>query len=465
MPVKNLCFFLVAFGFFFARSLASSPVKPSEELLLKSNPIAFYDYGLETFVLFDNPEFYYVYNTQRRRFESVPFVYAADSTFHHFLKDFFPVSLRNGKTFFVHEGGGVVYELKNDSLVRHDKSFYHRNQYGGALFAHQNTIYMYGGYGMFVSKNVLVRYDELLREWVHEEAENAGPPAVKVPIACYTKNRLYVFGLDEAQDEPTSFAFVYNFTTSNWQDLGQLSDEAMELLYVKGHFWSFLGNRLRTSERGVMNCKPAQNQLIFTPHKMSSSLKSVHADAEKQHYLLMYERSGTHAIAAKVVDSSDFWINSGAVPMWVELEQVNTQRWQGAAMGMLLFLTGAMTGYFLSRYRTRRSAGRLEHMGQLADCAFEDSKQQALFELLCAAPDGQVDIHSINELIASPELSYDALKKRREKLTREFRMKLAVHTNLDAALILQETKNPEDKRMKMIRLNPLLFDQVKNRGK
>jgi hypothetical protein len=214
-----------------------------------------------------------------------------------------------------------------------------------------------------------------------------------------------------------------------------------------------------------MNSNPIKNQLVYADHKWSSGLKIVHTDAKKQHYLLTYVRSGTHAIAAKVVGSSEFWNNPRAVPMWVELEQVNTQRWKGAAMGMLLFLTGAMIGYFLSRYRTRRNAGRLEHMGQLVDCVFEDPKQQALFELLCAAPDGQVDIHSINELIASPELSYDALKKRREKLMRAFRMKLAAHTGLDAAHILQETKHPEDKRMKMIRLNPLLFDQLKNRGK
>jgi hypothetical protein len=44
------------------------------------------------------------------------------------------------KTYLVHEGCGPVLEYRNDSIVRIDNSFLHRNQFGAARFVYNNEI-------------------------------------------------------------------------------------------------------------------------------------------------------------------------------------------------------------------------------------------------------------------------------------------------------------------------------------
>ena len=50
-----------------------------------------------------------------------------------------------------------------------------------------------------------------------------------------------------------------------------------------------------------------------------------------------------------------------------------------------------------------------------------------------------------------PGLSYETLKKRRESFVRALRIKLALLTRRDVEQLLQESKHPLDKRMKIIR--------------
>ena len=55
--------------------------------------------------------------------------------------------------------GGPVLKFDAKSLVRVDNSVEQRNQFGTALFSHENKIFMYGGYGFWTYKDYLTYFD------------------------------------------------------------------------------------------------------------------------------------------------------------------------------------------------------------------------------------------------------------------------------------------------------------------
>ena len=46
---------------------------------------------------------------------------------------------------------------------------------------------MYGGYGMFTEKNILVHYNQFMREWIHVDYANDGPTALQYPFLLPSK--------------------------------------------------------------------------------------------------------------------------------------------------------------------------------------------------------------------------------------------------------------------------------------
>lgn len=99
------------------------------------------------------------------------------------------------KTYLVHEGCGPVLEYRNDSIVRIDNSFLHRNQFGATRFVYNNEIYFYGGYGLFTFKNILTKYDFQTREWIEVRTFSKTSMDTRESAFSFVKNsELYVFG-------------------------------------------------------------------------------------------------------------------------------------------------------------------------------------------------------------------------------------------------------------------------------
>lgn len=99
------------------------------------------------------------------------------------------------KTYLVHQGCGPVLEYRNDSIVRIDNSFLHRNQYGATKFVYNKEIYFYGGYGLFTFKNILTKYDFNTREWREVKTFRELPMETGQSFFSYFINdNLFLFG-------------------------------------------------------------------------------------------------------------------------------------------------------------------------------------------------------------------------------------------------------------------------------
>ncbi|MEN8885890.1 MAG: hypothetical protein ABF246_05830 [Winogradskyella sp.] len=101
----------------------------------------------------------------------------------------------NSTNYLVDDGCGPVIEFKDTVFVRRDNSFKHRNQYKGVPFTYNNTIYLWGGYGLFTHKNILTTYSQATKEWNFIDAKNSNliKPRQQA-LSILIEDRLYVFG-------------------------------------------------------------------------------------------------------------------------------------------------------------------------------------------------------------------------------------------------------------------------------
>src|SRR5690606_14710758 len=67
--------------------------------------------------------------------------------------------------YFVHNLGGLVYILRNDSIKRIDNSFNHKMQVSSNIFVYNSKILRFGGYGFWSARDFLTYFDSDLLEW------------------------------------------------------------------------------------------------------------------------------------------------------------------------------------------------------------------------------------------------------------------------------------------------------------
>ena len=122
------------------------------------------------------------------------------------------------KTFLILNGGGPVLQIEKDKIIRIDNSVEQKNQFGAAIFEHNNQLHMNGGYGFWSFKDYTTFFDTSTGQWelcVFDPAPKFQPRWKS--IFHKTKNDLYVLGgrstLDENQriDAATKDVFKIDF--------------------------------------------------------------------------------------------------------------------------------------------------------------------------------------------------------------------------------------------------------------
>lgn len=87
--------------------------------------------------------------------------------------------------------------------------------------------------------------------------------------------------------------------------------------------------------------------------------------------------------------------------------------------------------------------------------------ERDLLSLFIAHQEKGIEIHQINDLLNFGDPSIDTLKKRREQLLKEFKYKLSKHFNIELNEVFLEERMSTDKRMKIMFLNPLIYEHLK----
>ncbi len=176
--------------------------------------------------------------------QQIPFTH---SPYLESLKCYIPMEIGK-KNYLVHHGCGPVLEWRNDSIVRIDNSFLHKNQFGSTTFVYSNNIYFFGGYGLFTHKNILTQFNFKTKEW--DEVETSGiPPSPRLQAhGIVVDDNLYIFSGYEKDEEnflqtkacePTVWKLY--LPTMQWSEIGKY-DPINTLNSKEGKLATFTAN-------------------------------------------------------------------------------------------------------------------------------------------------------------------------------------------------------------------------------
>lgn len=193
--------------FIYLSALAFSSFTLAQELKFSQKPKLIYDYTHKEAILFKNDSV--VFKTNQKKEVSI-FKEAFPANFSEYL--YINVG---GRNIFVHAGCGPVLELRNDSLIRIDKSYLHRNQFLGNLFVYQKEIYFLGGYGLFAHKKIVTKFNFENKEWDLIKTNDKNIPTFTNCISKVIDDNLYVFG-GFTNETANHNLYILNLKTKEW---------------------------------------------------------------------------------------------------------------------------------------------------------------------------------------------------------------------------------------------------------
>ena len=124
-------------------------------------------------------------------------------------------------------GGGHVYKVDNDTLKREDFSFNHKMSFGSAVFVKNDTIYKFGGYGFWSSRNFFTYFDNSSKEWEFHASNSLSlpPPIHNFNYRLFDEEFIITNGYSPnvntgIKNHIVSDIWKYNFTDRKWDNLG-----------------------------------------------------------------------------------------------------------------------------------------------------------------------------------------------------------------------------------------------------
>ena len=124
-------------------------------------------------------------------------------------------------------GGGHVYKVYNDTLKREDFSFNHKMSFGSAVFVKNDTIYKFGGYGFWSSRNFFTYFDNSSKEWEFHASNSLSlpPPIHNFNYRLFDEEFIITNGYSPnvntgLKNQIVSDILKYNFTDRKWDNLG-----------------------------------------------------------------------------------------------------------------------------------------------------------------------------------------------------------------------------------------------------
>ena len=205
-------FFLISF---------SQENLPSGQLLIEKDSISFYSFT-KTGVY----EFTIQNNGLNKAFSNYSFPLPSEIK-NIPLRDLKGTISSDGGVYFLYPGGGLLFEYKNNSIVRIDESFPHRNQFSGYFFTYKNIPYLLGGYGYWRSNSLLTRFNFQTKEWDYIETRGQVPErGVNSGSFVIENDIIYVFDFYQKindVDVKNNNTYELNLSNLKWEKKGSLN--------------------------------------------------------------------------------------------------------------------------------------------------------------------------------------------------------------------------------------------------
>lgn len=377
------------------------------------------------------------------------------------------------KTYLVHEGCGPVLEFRNDSIVRIDNSFLHRNQYGAVRFVYNKEIYFFGGYGMFTFKNILTKYDFATREWIVVSTYSDVPIVTRESAFSYLiKNNLYVFGGNTQEDtrikskqQLDNTIWKLHLPTMKWYNSGEINEIPKVNLRSKLLSNNFEKIFLITNEYTIVD--PKKNTIEKFDLKLFSTFISNYIEGDSIICVIKNEISKNKYIAIlpiTFVKGKHISTTAFAKPRLIDYKII---------LIISIFFSFCCVIFFIFRKRIKNKLKPFNGIvyNQQKELFFYKGKPITIFEeqenrllhFLLEQNNQFVSLNNLNQLFENKGQieTISATVKRREQAVDGLLTKVSKITGIEEQKLVLERKNSEDKRIKdILLLNNVLKKEI-----
>lgn len=447
--MKNVFIYLLA--------LAFSNFTLAQELKFSQKPKLIYDYNQKEAMLFKNDSV--VIKTKQKKEVSI-FKESFPGNFSEYL--YINVG---GRKIFVHEGCGPVLEFRNDSLIRIDKSFLHRNQFLGNLFTYQNEIYFLGGYGLFTHKKILTKFDFENQEWDLAKTNDKNMPTFWNCLSKVIDDNLYVFG--GFTNETTNHnLYVLNLKTKEWKvyesnifkNLDAVTQNQNTLIEEKNGF--YIIDEYKMFYLDLKNNKIKQYKNKFSKHYpgkfiLNDTVYGIFEFKTDPNYSFTFEQ---YPLKKHINDKNDF-IVIDEIYYEDHTELYSTISVVFILLIIIVYLFIRKKYWFISLiYKTpfiySIKKDKLFYKGKLVSVL--NKYDMLLLERQLLSKNNFFSLSDLNDLFSDSKQqdTMDVLIKRRETKLNGFIKTIAAVSGLSSEKICAFKKNETDKRIKEIQILP-----------
>lgn len=462
---QKLLYLLILFSF-----LANPLKAQTNTLQLKNAEIQIgIDYKSKNYIVFDGFDTFYRKPFQSNEWEKITYKQNQLPITTDFPYNFFNVK---GKNYLVNKGCGEVYEFRNDSIVRIDNSFQHKNQFGSCPFIYKDEIYYFGGYGLFTFKNILTKFDFKTKEWeLVKYNDYTKIPEPRQGALSFLKDDFLYIVSGYSEDYET------NQTTGNSRKLTDVWK-----LNLKTMIWDFVGNinsqkELLYNFNGLASYQ-TNNQLIYDNNRLfefdfeNNTLK---LSEPKDKYMLSFnEKYNTEnneiIYALKSTDENvrdtkiitePFKNYSNTISKTETLISNYNAYYISSAIAILLLVITFL--YFKKRKESIDEKNRIVfkdntfyHKNKpLNNLSLDETE---LLTFFFKNYNNSLQMNEVVDFFSKNDITnYNTLTKKKDNVLNSLKQKLAFVLDINEDDLFIYQKNNEDKRIKEIQLNPQYF--------
>lgn len=427
------------------------------------------DYKNKNYLVFNGFEIFYKKPFQSQEWETVVYKHNELPKTKDFPYNYFNIK---GKNYLVYTGCGEVYEFRNDSIIRIDNSFQHKNQFGSCSFVYKDEIYYFGGYGLFTYKNILTKFDFKTKEWElikYNDYKNIPQPRDKA-ISFVKGDYFYLLsGYSEnyETDQVTGAGkqlfdiWKLNLKTKVWEYLGDLKDKS--ILYAMSDNTNSYQNQ--NSFYYDNNCI---FQLDFENNKVNyfkQENKFFLSGFEKYNYenneIIYSLKSTDESVRNNKIIIESFKNYSGKI---VKTENLISSFNSTYILILFIILLVAIGLYFTSKRKKRTEyancitfkSNTFFHKNKPINNLSTDEIN--LLSFFFSNYNNPIQMNEVVDFISkNDDTSYNTLTKKKDTILNSLKQKLAFVLDINEDDLFIYQKNNEDKRIKEIQLNPQYF--------
>jgi hypothetical protein len=370
-------------------------------------------------------------------------------------------------SYLVLSTGGIVYELRKDSMVRIDKSFDQRAQLGSAKFMMGDTIVSFGGYGFWNFQNFFTYFNPANHEWEMLDLRSDRPLPKK-------RSHFYSYYHKGKRD-----FFILKGLTSKFD--AKLPSES----YLLTDIWKINMTKRKWENLGTFNPKieTSHNRpLVFLDDKLivlahvrlyeidfyNNKVKTVILNKGIGHYIQKYGQAGYNHQKKELIYVSEGSLNR---PEEIHVKTLDSlysdeviETWcyrsyrmyiYGLMMAVGLSLAILLIRIQIVRYRRNKSQiilslneGTIRYNSTLI--RFDELEHKLITEL--ASEDRFFSTQEIFTIISEGPVSPEVLKKQKLKIVNSINGKISL-LNGGKIDVFIARKSPEDKRQVELKLN------------